>query len=286
MSATGNTQDEISTNRSTNTTTLKRPTKLFYGESPSQFINIHYPDTKDVSSPLAVFIHGGFWKSRYGIDPPTAACETIAPDLRQHGFVCAEVEYRRSEDSPWGWPHTNHDVLAAYKTLLDQLSHSIRTSKVIVVGHSAGGTLALWLAAQLVKEHFRVLPVYIYALAPVADLRMAARMRLSDDGDAVQRYMHGTPQQIPEAYDEACPTALVTYLACLDIRLVVGSADTDVPPALTEHLCKCIRDAAVFEDRARGSLVLDLFTKATHYDLVNAGLSVWTQLRDSMKRTP
>ncbi|PXF45336.1 hypothetical protein BWQ96_04856 [Gracilariopsis chorda] len=266
--------------------TQNRPTNLSYGVSPSQFIYIHYPTATNVPCPLVFFIHGGFWKSRYGIDPPTAACETIAPDLQQHGFICAEIEYRRSEDSPWGWPHTNHDVLTAYKTVLDHASHSVRTSKVIVVGHSAGGTLALWLGAQLVKEHFPVLPAYIYALAPVADLRMAVRMRLSDDGDAVQRYMHGTPKHIPGEYDKACPTALATHLACLNIRLVAGSADTDVPPSLAKRLCNCVRDAAVFEDRARGSLVLDVFTRAAHYDMVNAGSAVWTQLRDSMKRIP
>lgn len=255
--------------------------KVFYGTSPSQFLLLDYP-TRDHPHALVLFIHGGFWKSEYGIDPHTAGSHTLAPDLLAHGFAVAQIEYRRSDDDQWGWPHTNQDVLDAYKKALSLVSDSMSHFGIILIGHSAGGTLALWLGAQLVKENFTPLPNYVMALAPVADLRMAARMRLSDRGDAVQRYMHGTPDQIPHQYDCACPTAIADALASLNIRLVVGSADEDVPIDVVDSLCECIRDTKLLPNKQRASLAFDVFTKAGHFDLTDANSTVWPLLRDRL----
>lgn len=256
-----------------------------YGAHPSQFFRLWTHDgDSSPSHPTVFFLHGGFWKSQYGIHPPTAACETIAPDLVSRGFVVVECEYRRSADVPWGWPHTNVDVLSAY-TATTQLAE-VDAARIFVVGHSAGGTLALWLAAQLSSSSLRegcvYLPVHTIALAPVADLEQAVRMKLSDDGDAVVNYMHGTPAEKSEAYRAACPTSRAVDLASKSVTLVIAERDDDIPASIVESLGAAIersRDAAI-----GGQLHVMRLHNADHFDLVHASSSAWEQIASRLQQ--
>lgn len=225
-------------------------------------------------------MHGGFWKSAYGIQPPTSASESLAPDLARRGYAVAEVEYRRSEDEEWGFPHTNHDVSIAIKLARSQ--PEVDNSRVFVIGHSAGGTLALWHAAQEAlarkedgDDEGMPLVKRTYALAPVADLRMAVEMKLSDDGDAVQRYMHGAPEQIPNRYDCACPTMYVETLADVGLTILVGKKDVDVPEQLVEGF---IDKILARENHRESKCVYKVFDGADHYDVVSAGTEPWEWL--------
>lgn len=253
-----------------------------YGTSASQYL-LFTPSTNP-PSPLVVILHGGFWKSRYGLRPPTAAVETLAPDLHRRGFAVVEIEYRRDQDPQWGWPHTNHDVLTAFNLALSL--PGVDDQRTFVIGHSAGATLALWLAAHLSRQaHELIVPAWTYALAPVADLRYAAQIRLSDDGDAVQKYMHGDPEQIDTAYEAACPMDSAKELCKIGLTLAVGSQDRDVPPIVAQRLHERITHSAKRE-QLDGDQMLQyvVFADTDHYQIVSAHGAAWSCIVHDIER--
>jgi acetyl esterase/lipase len=118
-------------------------------------------DRRDV--PLVVFIHGGFWRPPYG----RFSMWLIARDARRNGWASLNVSYRLT--GRWGggggWPATFDDVAAAVEA--GRTALGITTAeRVAVVGHSAGGHLALWLAAD-----GRVPLTGVISLGGVVDLR-------------------------------------------------------------------------------------------------------------------
>ena len=117
--------------------------------------------------PVAVLIHGGYWKQQWTID--NTPITSIVPDLLAKGFGVVELEYRRRDDEGGGWPNTNADVLLAINSLPATAPGecaSLDLSNVTLIGHSAGGCLALWLAAQDVQIRIRL----VVAVAPVSPL--------------------------------------------------------------------------------------------------------------------
>lgn len=134
--------------------------------------------------------HGGYWKQQWTVDNTPIA--SIVPDLLAQGFGVVEVEYRRRDDEGGGWPGTNQDVLLALNTLPEVAPDECATldlGNVTLIGHSAGGCLALWLAAQELNVGLSL----VVAVAPVCDLNEAYHLRVSDEGDAIERYMKCTP---------------------------------------------------------------------------------------------
>ena len=101
-----------------------------YGHHPEQVVDLEGAG----DGPVVALIHGGCWRARYDRTLQAA----VAADLRARGYRTANVEYRRL-DAGGIWPEPLEDVLAA-----------IASAKAeVVVGHSAGGHLALLAAAQL-----------------------------------------------------------------------------------------------------------------------------------------
>ncbi|MGA9749879.1 MAG: alpha/beta hydrolase [Nocardioides sp.] len=180
-------------------------------------IDLHLPDERG-PHPLVVTLHGGFWKQEFD----RRHLRPLARALVADGCVVAAPEYRRVGGAG-GWPMTGDDVLAAFTALpalLDGLG--VATSSVTVLGHSAGGQLALWLAAQGGGID------RVVALAPVADLVAAARDGLG--GGATQALLGGLPSAVPEAYAEADPLGLLGFAApATRITVLHGRTDPDVP---------------------------------------------------------
>lgn len=201
-----------------------------YADHADGVIDLHLPATRG-PHPLLVLVHGGFWKQAYDrrhTRPMSAA-------LAAAGYVVAVPEYRRVGDGgTGGWPTTAEDVAAAVTALpglLDGLG--IATTSTTCLGHSAGGHLVLWLAARGigVGEGDRVV-----GLAPVADLRAAARAGLGDD--AVQALLGGSPEEAPQAYDEADPMTLLGPEPACEIAVVHGSDDDIVPVRISRGLAE------------------------------------------------
>lgn len=196
-----------------------------YGNHAEAIIDIHLPPHLGPdplpASPLVVLLHGGFWRVEYD----RLHTRPLAEALASEGFVVATPEYRRVGGVgalAGGWPTTFEDISAAVESLPGLLRElDLSTTRTTVMGHSAGGQLALWLA----NEPHAV--DRVVGLAPVGDLRAGAQAHLG--GDAVQAFLGGTPQDRPERYDAADPaTRLATRPDC-DVIVIHGVLDPVVP---------------------------------------------------------
>jgi acetyl esterase/lipase len=182
-------------------------TRIDYGDHPSQWIDLSLPDAAGGTLPVAIFIHGGYWRTEHRADQG----ETLIADLVAKGVAAVNVEYRRvgksAIDGGGGWPATFLDVAAAIDALADR--EELDLGRVVAVGHSAGGQLAAWAAARpgLPDDDPGAGPrvrlsAYV-SLAGVLDLIAGAKERL--DGGAVQNFLGGDPAARPEAYRLGSP---------------------------------------------------------------------------------
>ena len=166
---------------------------------------------------MVVLIHGGFWSAAYGLD----LMRPLAVDLVARGYAVWNVEYRRVGEVGGGYPATLDDVGLAIDelaTLADR--YSLDLSRVALVGHSAGGHLALWAAGRPVQV---VAASVAVGLGPVVDLAGGARAGLG--GGAIVALLGGTPDEQPARYQAATPTPDVKT----PLVVVRGSADSIVP---------------------------------------------------------
>lgn len=203
-----------------------------YGPSANQEADLHLPATR--RPPVVCLLHGGFWRMPYGRDQMTA----IADDLASRDLAVWNLEYRRLGGSG-GWPATMDDVAAGigHLTQLPGAGFDLDLDRVAVVGHSAGGHLALWAAARNRGPHARVSRVRVLAavgLAPIADLARAYDWKVG--GQVVAELMGGAPSRYPERYRAASPMEMLP----LGVRQLVlhGTADDAVPIELSRRYAR------------------------------------------------
>ena len=169
-----------------------------YGAHPDQVANLHLPAAESGPWPCVLLLHGGFWRERWDRTLMTP----LAIDLAQRGFAAWNIEYRRVGQEGGGWPGTLDDVAAAADALADIAD--IDQSRLVAVGHSAGGHLSLWLGA---RTGGRVHPCAAVSQAGVADLAQAHADDLGSG--AVADFIGGSPAELPDRYAEADPAARV-----------------------------------------------------------------------------
>ena len=207
---------------------------------------------------MVVVIHGGFWKAAYDL----SLGRPLAASLAARGWTAWNLEYRRVGNGG-GVPATLDDVAAGIDALADV--DDLDTSKVIALGHSAGGHLATWAAARGRFERWqpeRVRLTGVVAQAGVLDLRSAYDERLG--GGAVKAFL-GHPPGADD--DEADPIRQVP----LDVPVwcVHGREDTTVPIEQSR--------AYVAAARAAGGAA-DLVEMATdHYAVIDPEADVWAR---------
>jgi len=159
--------------------------------------------------------------------------------LTRKGIITCNLEYRRLGDSGGGWPGTFQDVSLATDHILETFSSDPRVdaARKAVIGHSAGGHLALWLVSrhsipQLSPLHgdqkYRLGTAV--SLAGVCDLRTAWKQRLGNGVAA--RLMGGTPDLYPDRYDAGSPIELLP--SGTRQVLIHGTADDIVPVSQSE----------------------------------------------------
>lgn len=173
-----------------------------------------------------VALHGGFWRQEYD----RRHLRPLAVALRALGRVVVLPEYRRGRRG--GWPRTFDDV-RALRTRLPGLLAEVApgvdaADPPTVLGHSAGGQLALWWALDADKA---ATPDRVLALAPVADLARAHADRLGDG--AVAALLGGGPDAVPDAYaaaDVAARLRAGEQPGC-PVTVLQGSDDVEVPAA-------------------------------------------------------
>jgi acetyl esterase/lipase len=193
-----------------------------YGNKHSQFGELLLPDGKG-PFPVAVTLHGGFWKAQYGRKLMHPLCH----DLVARGWAAWNLEYRRlGRASGGGWPNT-FDDLGAGIDHLRLLDAPLDLTRVITIGHSAGGHLA---ALAATRDGPSVQVTGVVSQAGVVDLERAWDWRLSDG--VVRRLLGGTPEEVPERYAAASPAARLPL--GVPALLTHGGKDDIVPPAMSE----------------------------------------------------
>ena len=177
--------------------------------------------------PVAVLIHGGFWRGTYSRD----LMDDLAVDLANRGWAAWNIEYRRV-GAGGGWPMTFEDVASALDHLVELAeSHSLDLDRVVTIGHSAGGHLALWAGSRhripsgQPGADPRVRPRMVVGQAAVSDLVAAAREGIG--GSAVPDLMGSSPLEYRDRYAAASPAALLP--AGVTTLLVHGRDDDLVP---------------------------------------------------------
>jgi acetyl esterase/lipase len=205
---------------------LARPERHRYGSHRWARADLHVPDGAG-PFPVAVALHGGYWRAKYSKLAMKAACA----DLARRGVAAWNVEYRRiGRGQGGGWPATLEDVAAAIDHLALLRDPRLDLSSVTAVGHSAGGQLALWSASRADAQ----VPVRrVVAQAAVCNLTVA--------GEPAREFLGGAPEQVPERYDFADPMRLVPL--GVPTLLVHGAEDETVPVQRSREYAAAARAA-------------------------------------------
>lgn len=240
---------------------MREPAIHRYGDDPAQFGELWQPEGLALGT--VVLIHGGFWKAAYDL----SLGRPLAADLAERGYAAWNLEYRRVGNGG-GWPATFDDVAAGIDLLA---TLPVDTSQVAAIGHSAGGHLAVWAAGRTGLPPGAPGAGPAVALAGV--VAQAGVLALADcarDGlgtNAALALMGGDPQQLPEAYRLADPTAMLpcpASVVCLHSR-----ADNRVPYPYSERYV-----AAATAAGARARLVE---TFGDHFTLIDPATRDWAE---------
>lgn len=211
--------------------------RLHYGPDRFQFGDLRLPPGSG-PHPVAIVLHGGFWRAQISLEYAGHICAALA----HSGIATWNLEYRRIGDPGGGWPGTFLDAAqgADYLRTLAQ-KYPLDLKRAISVGHSAGGHLAVWLAARpripagdpLAVSH----PIPLRGAAPIGgivDLRRAWELRLNDG--VVSTLMGGPPEKLPQRYHTGSPIELVPI--GVTVRLLHGTDDSVVPIEISNNYQK------------------------------------------------
>ena len=223
--------------------------RIAYGPEALEFGDLRVPPG-DGLFPLALVLHGGYWQAMYNLVHTGHLCEA----LRAAGIASWNLEYRCLGVPGGEWPAAAEDLerALAHRDKLP-FAHDGRT---VLVGHSAGGQLALWAA-----KHAQ-LPVL--ALAPVSDVRDAVERR--GPGSAPARFM------APEHFADGSPLELLP----LGVPQVVihGTADDSVPYSMSER----------YVEAAGGEAELVTLDGAGHIEPIDPASTAWPEVTAALER--
>lgn len=246
-----------------------------YGGGPAQFVEVYLPKKGMRPYRTVVFFHGGCWMSQFGLGPVGGFCRALADGA---GVAVVSAEYRRIGEEGGGFPGSFLDAAAALD-LVDELADELLLSreKVTAAGHSAGGHLALWLAARAglpaddpLRSALRVRPGRVVALAPIADLRDLPDTACADAADGLL----GAPSLRELRLRSASPAARLP-LGVPQV-VVAGGRDPIVPVAT-------LRGYASRAKAAGDAVSLVEVPDAGHFELVTPGSSAWETVKDAFR---
>ena len=210
--------------------------RLRYGEHRDQVADVFLPE--GAPRGLVVTLHGGWWQARR--TRSKLYMRPLAFDLVAHGFAVLNAEYRRVGGGG-GWPATLDDARAIVALAREQPE----AGRVGLVGHSAGGHLALYAAAEGGADA-------VVALAAPSDLE-------ARPGAEVIELMGGTPDAVPANYAHGSPIRRVPL--GVPALLVHGTGDDVVPPRRSRDFTAAARaaggDVTLLEPAADHRQVVD-----------------------------
>jgi acetyl esterase/lipase len=199
-----------------------------YGPHRQNRADLHVPRDGDGPYPVAVLLHGGYWRAFYG----KVVMKPLAADLVRRGYATWNIEYRRiGRRQGGGYPSTFEDVAGAIDYLTKLEDRRLALDDVTFIGHSAGGHLALWAASR--NGDSRVQPARVIAQAPITDLVAC--------GPPAHDLMGGEPRELPDRYAECDPMQLLPVGKPL--LLVHGADDATIPVQRTREYADAARAA-------------------------------------------
>ncbi|MBI3426748.1 MAG: alpha/beta hydrolase [Acidobacteria bacterium] len=243
--------------------------KLAYGSDPLQFGELRLPkgDKFKPPYPVAVVIHGGCWLAEYGL----GYMGHLSADLAHAGIATWNLEYRRIGDKEGAWPNTFADVAQGvdYVRTLAQ-TYPLDLQRVVALGHSAGGHLALLAGAR--QRGAATPPLSLRGVVTLAGITDLRRTGTACDAE-VPKLMHGSAQENAHLYDLASPlTRLPLHLRQV---IVQGDSDRIIPTAM----------ATEYVERAKqkgDDVRLLLIEKAGHFELVDPQAAAWAQVKETV----
>jgi acetyl esterase/lipase len=255
----------------------KPDARLAYGPGPLQFGDLYLPKGRELH-PVIVLIHGGCWLAEL---PGLELVAPLAAGLRERGFAVWSIEYRRLGHEGGGYPGTFEDVAKAVDFLPSIAPrYRLDLARVVAVGHSAGGHLAMWAAAR------RRLPPTsaLYARDPLA-LRGAVSLAGIDDLQAYRANggnACGGPSTIDRlvgqranAFADTSPASLLPN--GVSQAIISGSRDGIV----AAHFAHDYAGKA----RAAGDRVDDIeISGAGHFDLIDPDSPAWPRIAAAIDR--
>ena len=266
-------------------TAARKTIRSTYGREPAQLGDLWLPAGPG-PHPTAILIHGGFWRAHFGLD----LMDGLADDLAARGIAAWNLEYRRVGESGGGWPGTLWDLASAADHLAELApAHHLDLRRVITVGHSAGGHLALWLAGRPrvplgalaggsmvgTRETVGASPAYPIAgalsLAGVVDLAEGWRRNLG--AGAVAAFLGGGPDEVPARYAVASPTELLPI--GVPQVLIHGTEDDRVPVDLSRAYVSAAQAAG---DDAR----LRELPGVDHFAVIDPASAAWAVIVDEL----
>ena len=242
-------------------------TKIAYGSDPLQFGELHVPEG-DGPFPVVVFIHGGCWLAMYDI----TTTRPLAWALRDESIAVWNLEYRRVGNPGGTYPGLLLDIgsgIDYVKTLA--ADYPLDVTQVIVMGHSAGGHLALWAGARakIPSDHGLyladpLLPAGVVALAPAAALTQLHQQGTCDN--VIDRLMHGSPAEYPDRYAYVEPARMAPI--GVQHTALMGVHDTDWTP---------FGEAYVTAARAIGDDTIErvMAPESGHFEVINPNSTTW-----------
>ena len=255
----------------------RQPIRLKYGGDPLNFGDLWLPDAEG-PHPVAVVVHGGFWFNAFNLDLMNPLSNAFA----DAGIAAWNIEYRRIGDNGGAWPGTLLDnALATEYVAVIASQYNLDLNRVITIGHSAGGHLALWIAARGKIPKGATLytgkPLRLRAaisLAGVVDLRRGYEMKLG--GGAVETLLRigGSRDEMIARFATASPAELLP----LGVKqvLIHGTADDRVPYELSAAYQTA---AAARGDDAR----LVSLQGAGHFEVIDPGSNEWAAILEAVK---
>lgn len=213
-------------------------TRIAYGPSPEQFGHLYLPDEPvEGKVPLVVVIHGGSWHARYGLTLGTS----LARELARRGIVAWNIEYRRL-GAGGHWPEISADVRAAFEAIRTELvphaeaaGVAVDLDRVRLVGHSAGGQLAVWLAGEDISPK----PERVVSQAGALDLASAGQR--GRRVDAFEELFGVSFDEDPQRYRAASPMHRVPI--GVPVAVLHGDADVQVPVSVARRYVEAAKDA-------------------------------------------
>lgn len=258
----------------------KADLRIPYGTDPLQFADLWLPRGK-APHPVVLMVHGGCWQTDIA---DASIMNYIADDLRTRGIAVWNIEYRGVDRAGGGYPGTFLDVAAAADALgKEGPRHRLLTGRVVAIGHSAGGHLALWLAARgriaPTSALYKPRPLPISAAISIGGLPdlEAAQVPPGDTcgTEPVRKLVGPATAERPDLYGDTSPAAMLPF-ATPQI-LVNATRDRIAPPAFAESYAA--------KAKARGVDVRRVTVPDEgHVELIAPGTASWAAERAEIER--